>query len=307
MRHEGAIAGADRRLDRGATEFVREAHARALYWQEHKSVNPRKLTPPFDAEMVGRDMRIAEDLARTFAREDSVRSKEESMIATSFEVGLWWLTRQKQFLGERTSAVLPSRYDDYVNGVDLILEIMSKDEQVAHMGLGIDATFGAGAVNNKLRELSIHVGEGHAAEVKYFVSSDQRYKGSLGGIPKAVVGLSVGRARELAQLWRISERGEKPPVAADAHPLRVLVLRQLVAQTSALAAFARAHGHQQLARNYDVACKRLMPIHDAARRALPETAWKDIEGNDYRQDPVHMTILKQVESWRKVAAEQASD
>lgn len=295
----------ERKLERGATPFIQKAHERALYWLQHRSVNPEKLTPPFDPEMVKRDMATAKRLEIKFKQVETAEKREEKMIATVFEVALWWLTRQKEFLGDKTKAVLPSRFDDYVNGTDLILEIIGENEQIAHLGLGIDATFGTVAVRNKLMELTGKVSAGNMSEIRYFVSSDGKYKGSLSGVPHAVVGLSVARARDVARLWRLAESGEKLPVEPKAHPLRALILHQLVAQTTALAVLARSRGNEELANQYEAVYRRLTPIYETAYRMVGEKEWIDsASGEDYRKDPIHMEIIEQSTQWLKAGTQR---
>lgn len=298
MVYDRGFDSAERRIDRGATGFVREAHERAGYWLASKSVNPKQLAN-FDPTMVARDQKTVQRLETLFVSRDTPQQMEERMISTIFEVSLWWLTRQCKFFGERASAVLPSRFDDYVNGTDLVLEIMSTDEQIAHLGLGIDATFGTNAVCEKLSELHGNVLKGKSTEIKYFKSSDGKIEGTLREVPHAIVGLSVGRAKEVGVLWRMSEKGEKLPVSPEVHPLRVLILQQLTLQASTLSRLAAANGHKELSDSYSAIHKRLRPVYEKALGIV--RTWVSLDGTDYRQDPVHLSIIAETVRWGQEA------
>lgn len=302
MPHDRGFDGVERRLDRGANTFVREAVARADYWRNHKSIKPETFSC-FDIAMVQADIAKAKELGEKFARRDTPQLKEEAMTSNMFEVGLWWLIRNKGFLGEKTNAILPSRYDDYVNGIDLILELTGLDEQVTHLGIGIDATFGVDAVENKLADLNQEVHEAIGAEAKYFRSSDGKYEGSLKGIPHAIVGFSVAHARELSALWRRSEQGEK--LDTNVHPLRVLLLEQLVMQAAALRDLCEVYGYKELGQQYRIVNARLSPVYmKALSMVTDKKAWIDQEGSKYREDPVYVRIMEQIAFWNKEVKEK---
>lgn len=307
--HARGQEGSDRRLERGATLFIQEAVQRARYWRDHKAIKPERMGADFGSEVVKRDAELVRTRTAEFARTDTQEKKEEAMISEVFEVSLWWLAQNKAFFGEQTKAILPSRYDDFVNGTDLILEITSETAaEVSRLGIGIDATFGAEAVENKLDRLGADVSAGKSGEIKYYVSSDGKERRNLSSVPHLIIGLSVARAREMAQLWRRVENKESTTYSPDAHPLRVLVLQQLIAQASALAVLARANGNEELANQYQTAYNKLRPIHEKAMSAYlraataaKEKPWKDILDQDYRKDPVHEAILKRAEGWKKAA------
>ncbi|HYD93041.1 MAG TPA: hypothetical protein VEB18_01115 [Candidatus Paceibacterota bacterium] len=300
MAHDPGFRQFENKADRAATGFIREAHQRALYWRQHRAVNPEKFksVPPEEAK---RDADYAKRMDQRFAMQNN---NEESTIAGVFEVGLWWLTRTKKLLGEQTSAVLPSRFDDIVNGVDLILEILKENEPVSQVGVGIDATFGYDKVHVKLADLGDKVAHGEGAKVKYYLSSDGEER-ALTGVPRVIIGLSVDHARELAQLWRRAESGEQLAITPDKHPLRVLILQQLVTQTGALAALARSQGNEVLADAYATAFKRLNPIYQTALAGMTEKSWKNPKDDtDYRQDPIHQAIVEKTKVWRSESGPQ---
>jgi len=300
----------DTRLERSVTPFIREAIKRARYWRDTKGIHPEKMSADFGAAAVAKDEADVAKRMQEIAASDSPEAKEEALISEVFEVSLWWLVQNRKFFGEKTRARLPARHDHFVNSTDLILEITGKvAEEVTRLGVGIDATYGTKNVEHKLTRLEDDVLHGKGGEIKYFVSSDNKERRKLTNVPHLIVGLSVARARELAQLWVRSEANEATAYPPEAHPLRVLLLQQVITQASGLAEFARRSGNVELADRYAAAHAHLKPAFDEAMASYLKAAassksklWKDVLDQDYRHDPVHRAILSRAESWKKSAA-----
>jgi len=101
MAYEYSQARSDRKLERGATQFIEKAAEKARYWRDQKGIKPEKMPEDFGRDMVVRDTATVTARAAEIARRDTPEQKEEAKISEVFEVSLWWLAQNRGFLGKR--------------------------------------------------------------------------------------------------------------------------------------------------------------------------------------------------------------
>ncbi len=116
-----------------------------------------------------------------------------------------------------------SEYDDYKNGVDLVLEFQKADNPASHIGLGVDVTF-SNNLARKLTKIKEEIATGKLASVKYFDSPNSHMRGQLRNIPRGVVGFDVDAMQRISSYRQAY--GEMP----KNDPLRSVTFHQLSMQ-----------------------------------------------------------------------------
>src|SRR5690606_16988956 len=83
-----------------------------------------------------------------------------------------------------------SEFDDYINGVDLVLEYQRAENPASHIGLGVDVTF-SNNLDKKLTRIKEEIAKGTLASIKYFDSPNSHVRGQLKQVPRGVVGFDI--------------------------------------------------------------------------------------------------------------------
>lgn len=152
------------------------------------------------------------------------------VLAKTFEAALFEGVNKSNWFGDHVTMVMPSEYDDLANGIDGVLEIQEGEGRMSHIGLGIDVTYNQ-EPDKKFQIIKEQIDEGRLGLVKYFRSSDGTYEGSLENLPRAIVILKAGDARNIVRDW-----DENTQSADTVH--RKIILCQLEIQLEAYQAYA---------------------------------------------------------------------
>ena len=125
-----------------------------------------------------------------------------------------------------TSQVYPTtKWDDYANGVDLVVERMSGDI-VNHQGFALDVTYGGyNTISKKIRRISERLKRGNLGKIDFFKSNDGRFKGQLGEIPLVVIGADGNTMKDLVNLF-----AEKEDQKIEDHPVQFQIIEQVIMQ-----------------------------------------------------------------------------
>lgn len=118
------------------------------------------------------------------------------------------------------SAIKTSDFDDYKNGLDLVLEHQREDNPANHVGLGIDVTFSA-TLDKKLKRIRDDIENGTLANLKYFDSPKSHIRGELKQVPRSIVGF------DLPTITRLAEQRKTDGKLSENDPIRLIALHQL--------------------------------------------------------------------------------
>lgn len=116
----------------------------------------------------------------------------EAMLGEGIELNDWF--------GEDAGTILPARYDDIKNGIDILVEF-SIGGFVKYLGLSIDVTTSPKSALEKIDKIRRDIQNGHLARLKYFASEATGDRGVKNDIPRVVIGADFKLVRELAGLW----------------------------------------------------------------------------------------------------------
>ena len=99
-------------------------------------------------------------------------------------------------------SIKTSEFDDIRNGVDMVLEIGSKNSSLGHLGMGVDVSFSLN-LQKKFQRIKDDIdnfdGDRHRlGVVKYFQSQAAGMRGELSGLPRVVAAYDLGVLEDLA-------------------------------------------------------------------------------------------------------------
>lgn len=210
----------------------------------------------YSQESLQRDVEIVEALKRRFAedlehldevqlkkvREGKLRSEALEAIIVDFGDILEWF-------GAKAKLTQTAEFDDLVHGVDGIIEFDLSDKQPYRMALVIDASMKPvfDSLERKVsRNIEKIVGNEKQAEVKYFASKVDGFKGKLSLVVPTVIGVEGDNANQLIKLFseiiQLKNKPRQDYMDEDAldqkmreaknHPAQIVFLREIKEQLS---------------------------------------------------------------------------
>lgn len=244
------------------------------------AIDPQNFIHPYEEAIVKRDVARAEKLRAKYETDEPHKKYAdvmEGILYEQIELSNWF--------GESASTIKTSLYDDYVNHVDLIVELKEEAKAHAYLGLAIDVTFGTTAMQKKFDTIRSEILSGKLTEVKYFESEHSPHKGLYQKLPRVVIGVEREHIIELAAMWLDPKR--KKELAT--HPIQKIILEEIASQLEGFREFAQTGTPEAMA---------LVPIFDRelliVQKILAEK--KAIHSERFRGDRVVGAIQEQIKS-----------
>ncbi len=212
---------------------VRRPHPEDFYqvYGENECVADLKKVSDIKNEFVHKTFRAGVDQAKV-EHDSRLASIAENLLIKNISEHGWF--------GENAVAIPTHDFDDYVGGVDFVVEFYDEQNPSTYAGLSIDATFSKNPaiVNKKLDRIKDECEVGKVAEVKYFSSYqfDRDTPPEFMGIiktPRAVVVIHPKLLAELMQLE--SDKNSE----IKSHITQVVVLNQIKFQYEQLIKIAQ--------------------------------------------------------------------
>lgn len=199
-------------------------------------INPDQFKGVYPAEEIRRDQEVVKGLNDHFeaplenlGSEDRERIKRIKETSSAVETIVADGSESYDWMGENATAVVTSTYDDWVNGIDGVVEFSqnNRDEEPQRIALAIDASMNPdfGSVHKKVtRNIQKMTGDDKPPRVKYFESQITGKKGPLEMIVPVVVGVEGAHARELIVLFSdiLFLRKKPNKTAKDSEQLKIL-------------------------------------------------------------------------------------
>jgi hypothetical protein len=217
-------------------------------------------------------------VAKKEARFDHEKHKEyadvlEAVIFDQCGNGTWF--------GEQTRAIKTSKFDDYINGSDLILEIEDTARALTHLSLSVDVTFGTTTEAGKFARIKENIDSGTLGRIDYFRSSYSTIRGEMTHVPQVVIGVEKDTVVKLANLWMDKNEHTELAKTLDEHPIRRLILTEILLQLYAFKGYAANTKRTDLVPIYE---KDIQILEDIIRKQGP------IDIMDVRNDKVFLAI-----------------
>lgn len=204
------------------------------------AINPMEFDDTYkdvagDMELVAKlELKFANNMANEPEAIRSAMKKGKILEAIIHEQG-----ELAEWFGENATTIVPSRYDDVVNGVDNIVEFREERQTASYLALAIDVVAGT-HVREKINRIKKEIGEGHLTEIKYFKSDLLHIKGKKTNVPRVVIGAEQKNVDELMRGWFL---GNKQVLAN--HFIQIAILKEIRMQLVAFAKYAREKGGER--------------------------------------------------------------
>lgn len=268
--------------DRVVSEAYREAKERF----DKERIEPESFKDLYPEESIKEDVELASKLEERFAE---TADSETGHLALILEEIFSEQIELNEWLGGGVTTKKASRYDDFVNGVDEIVEI-EEENSINHLAVAVDVTFGTN-LYKKFERIKNEIQSGELTTVKYFENSEGTFKGKLSKVPRVIIGTSKENIIQLAKLW--IEHNNKE---LSQHPVQLEILDEIVLQLEAYKNYAEKLNKEDVARIFD----RQLAIAKKIRSSENKTNLRKKADLSYRnEDRVFEAIKKGVEALDK--------
>jgi hypothetical protein len=194
---------------------------------------------------VKKDKKTVVQMEEKFAEQNSEKEKENKELATILEAILYEEIYLNCYLGENTKTYSTSKFDDYVNGIDIIIEVSEESsERVDHLAIAVDATFSQDVLG-KINKIKAKIKNGQLAVIKYFKSEALNFRGEKSGIPEFIIGIDKKSLEEITSFW-LQSRHQK----LNCHYLHLMVIDEILSQAKYYQNYAQEQGQEKIARQY---------------------------------------------------------
>ncbi len=231
--------------------------ARGVLENPEYSIQETDFIPIYGEDAVRRDLAHVEKLEGYFAENQGVAERNTKKIADTLEAIVLTQSEMSEWLGD-AKTLRSSRFDDYINKVDMIAEWSSGAEGTRVLGLAVDVTFGLIGVQKKLREIKAEIDNGVLGSIRYFKDERGDFMGTRNNVPRTVIGVSQPVVQELARLW---VEGEKKLLGQ--HPVQRVFIDQIATQLRSMERYAERTGKFDVAMAYRKALAAVTPVEDS--------------------------------------------
>lgn len=266
--------------------LMHKAHEKAVrdvFMDPDASIQEAEFDSVYGKEAVTKDVALADYLEKKFSAENSVQMKNAHKIAEVFEAIVITQSEMSNWLGPNAHTLKTSRFDDFVNKVDMLAEWTSVSEGKSILALAVDVTFSAGAIAKKMAAIKAEIDSGQLGSVRYFKDIDGSFLGTRRNVPRAVIGVSEAMVGELASLW---VNGEKKELGV--HAVQKLLVNQMSQQLAYMRSYAERTGRDHIVQAYDQALATMKRLRDNQMSITLTDA--------LRQDPVSLEISEQTKA-----------
>jgi len=204
-------------------------------------------------------------------------SNSHEVFGKIFESAFLDIGRNGHWFGQKSELVRASKYDDILNGVDVVATIVAPDDSARHLAIASDLTFSHMNSSEKFNRIKNNVWGGKLAEIKYFHSDLLNMTGKLSNVPRTVVGLEPVNLNRFLLNWL------REPELSQLQ-FGKIILDQIATQSGAFANLANEAKRPQVREIY----RRTESIVNS----LLQSDYKDIEALD---DKISVSIKKACE------------
>ncbi len=169
---------------------------------------------------------------------------EVKVISKILEAIFYEHAELSEWLGSNVETIKTSRFDDIVNGIDVIAEF-SGNQETSHLGLAIDATL-SNVIEEKLERIKKEIDEGHLAEIKYFYSEELNIRQPKKNLPRVIICVEAKTIKELSELWMENKNKE-----LGQHQIQYQILEEIILQLETFKNYVEQKGFSNLAEIYE--------------------------------------------------------
>jgi hypothetical protein len=290
MRYESGFGSlTDQKIDRSQNKFehpiLRKVYERALGFLSKEAIQESSFASHYGPEVVQNDTTEVQNLKLHFGEHDSKIASRvfEAIMHEHVELSGW--------LGPHAETTRTSEYDDFKNGVDMIVEFNEHDS-TQHLALGIDVTFGSHTLDKKFERIKHEIDADELARVKYFRAHG--YEGALKQLPRIVVGVDIDKVIALAGLW-----DRKQNNVLGGHVTKDIVSLEIEKQLLTFLKYAKKLNKVSAVRSYEKAyntIRRMRTVRNGFIDESNRTKMQLIES-----DHVYAAIIENLKRFERIS------
>lgn len=240
--------------------FQGENSLEQLYNTAQKMIGNTKFSPQdfskfYSQEEIDRDvLKLTKKIEESIAENSNSREKSKK-IATILEYIIAVCINHSKWLGENVSIFSTSMFDDWIRGIDGILEMTNphdKNESSKHLAFGIDITFSSimdKEFEDKIQSILYGINEGKLVEAKYFQKPTGEILPKL-KMPKIIISVKFSEVRTLVFDFKNLDK-EEYKQRLENHPMKYHMIEQILGQCNLFANYARSINEDYVARAYE--------------------------------------------------------
>ncbi len=183
-------------------EKLPEVFEKAQEYLEKRRINPLDFNhPPYSEDSIKKDIQRAREMEIGFEHQmrKSPEDKKRKQMSVVLEASFYRGINEHAWLGKDAKSVVASKYDDYVNHTDAIVQIKNELGMSSNVALGIDVSFSSKHVGDAISKIADAIRNNKLNEVRYFKSPDGAFQGQLEHAPRIVLGADITTLHSLVE------------------------------------------------------------------------------------------------------------
>lgn len=217
------------------------------------------------------EMEVEFEAERNEGTEEEVQAKHRRKMMADCLEAIFLYTRS--WFGPTARLFPTTKWDDYMNGVDMVAE-RHEGDLVDHHGFALDITYGGSkTVLKKMKGIADGIKKGLLAQVSFFKSGDGKFKGQLGDIPLIVIGADGNTMMGLINTFAEGE-GSHVDKKLSEHPFQFQMIDQIMQQCDFFIECARKCSDKKRGAEIISAYERLrdsfIPVLKLKEKLLPD-------------------------------------
>ncbi|MEK7596191.1 MAG: hypothetical protein AAB564_01420 [Patescibacteria group bacterium] len=232
------------------------------FLKDNPPIDPDGFADLYAREIIDRDKRYVAGLEKKFFKqaEKNLEREHRQQLALIFEALVLDQTERSDWLGENAMTVRSSKFDDYVNGVDMIVEF--PEEVSRHLALAMDVTT-SNILAKKFSRIREEINDSRLPRVKYYDSKD--FHGGLPKVPRVIIGADRQSVWQAGELW-LENKNKELAVC----PMQKIILDEIIIQLKTFSEYAAGRGKKEIADSYGASLKIMERIiNEKKERNLP--------------------------------------
>lgn len=228
----------------------------------------------YGKEQVEKNLRAVLGLKREFDDSTTQEDLDAKKLADVLEFIMNKQIELSDWLGEDVYTYKTSYYDDWVNGVDTLLEFNREENPASYMGIAFDITY-SDHLHKKLNRIKDEIDNGQMATIKYFKSENEDFTGKLSNIPRLVIGADRKTIDELMELELAKKNKE-----LGEYFLQYQIIDEIITQLVFFSEYATRIGKVNIANKYNSTLKTIREILSKKRKVGSEIQLKNMGTRD---------------------------
>lgn len=253
----------------------------------------------YDSETIEADKNLVRRYEKKFSDdvlllsdEDTAEINYSNQQAEALEVVLTEQSEMAEWFGSAVFAIRTTKYDDYFNGIDMVLEFdMGDSENIERIALAIDASNAKFDIVRKKMDKNIAKVTGKsdkAPEVKYFKSEiNPEFKGSIKNVIPVVVGMQGKNVDSLLDSYTSKNSNKE----MERHPAQRIFLEEIRSQLEMYLKISEDNSEKELT----IDILQVQSLLDIIKNVIQEKEDANIRVGYLIRDQVFQTIMNEAQ------------